>query len=123
MNFKKKGSIVHIATAFGVLVGGIVWALIYESRFGSIEFNGPASLGMGIGLIGGGIAIGVIGVAHDLKYKESFMKTFGVFIASITVSALLIGAVLGSYAQNKWDYAAAHESECQEPESVRPLAC
>ncbi len=123
MKSKKAEPVAHVMTSLGVLLGGIIWLLVYASYFGSIEFDGPASLGLGIGLIAGGVIVGVAGIAYDTKHKMQLLKTFYLFVISITISTLLMGAIIESYAQNKWDYAAAHKSECQAPENVRPLAC
>jgi hypothetical protein len=114
---------IHILTALGVVLGSVLWLPVYASHFGSIEFDGPAGLGLMLALVIGGVVGGITGVIYDTRHQQRLAKTLFAFVAALIISCALTGAILGDYAMRKWDYAAAHHAECQAPENTRPLAC
>lgn len=113
----------NLLTVAGVLTGGVVWVIIYAINFSAIEFDSPAWLGLVLGLCSGGAVLGLIGVVYALRHERSFVDVLTSFIVVLVFSVCAIGFVLGSYAQQRWDYAAANRAVCNAPEDVRPLAC
>lgn len=72
-----------------------------------------------------GIIFGSAGIAYESRRQNSssFIKHLKPLIATLAVAVSLTGIMLGNYAMHKWDYEAAHKSECRLPDNIRPYAC
>lgn len=109
----KNGTIIPIASFSGVVVGGVTWLLIYAHNVGSIEFDGPAELGLGIALLTGGASLGLISVIYELRHHTQRAPiAFTSLLISVLVASFIVGSIEANYAMNKWSYSSIHRAEC-----------
>lgn len=102
-----KNYIVPSFTALGVLVGGIVWLVIYSlNHTASSGFDGPAGLMLGLSMAASGFIFGMLSIIYAIRNKYiSFLKAFVLFLVSGLLSGVLIGFFISNYAMSKYsDY-------------------
>lgn len=115
-----KNNFILVGCTFsGVLVGGLIWLLIYSvNATDAIEFDGPAGLLLSLSMIGGGFILGFIGVTIATRGKKQKLNqalmTLGIFLLSGFISCILVGLPISAYAQNKYSY--YHAVLCKDSE-------
>lgn len=120
-----KNYIGPIFTTLGVIVGGVVWLVIYDlNHTTSIGFDGPAGLMLGISLVVGGFTFGAPSVIYTIRKKHaSFPKAAIFFLMSGFAVCILIGLVTSNYAMSKYSDALAEETGCISAEDGRGALC
>lgn len=91
---------IAVLTSAGVVLGSVIWFIVYSIVYTpDIEFNGPASLGLGLTLVAGGLVFGLVGIsvyAHK-NTNRLFLKAFIVWVMSGFITCLVLGYVIGKY--------------------------
>ena len=108
-----KNIFISILTSLGVLIGGLVWLVIYNLNYtSSIGFDGPAGGTLGLSLVAGGSIFGIQSILYAVRRKHaSFLKVLPVFLASGLVTCVLIGLAIGKYSMSKYSDAPAEPKD------------
>lgn len=86
-------------TMLGAVVGGGTWLVVYVLRLGSIGFDGPAGVLMGMTIFANGFVFGVASVVHAVKQKKARLWiALPVFVATLLIATLVVSVAIGNYA-------------------------